>query len=166
MKNKNILVIRCTDLQHLDKVFKKLRAEFPDAKLSLLTHRHGAAAAAAYTETVIVYPYTQSYGFFRDMKTLNDMNFDTVVIPVGNVSGSGFLNVFLFTLTIKTGTRLMCNLPLELKPLSKSKIIGLLLRNSLYTLASGVLAAVAGAVLLIGWPVFALLTRGGKSSDK
>lgn len=157
---KNILVIRCTNLQHLDKVFSKLRAEFPDAKTALLTHRHGALQAADYTETVIVYPYTENYGFLRRLKPLNDMNFDAIVVPVGNVSGSGFLNVFLFTLTIKAASRFMCNLPLELKSLSRLKIIGLMLRNSLYTLASGVLSAVAGAILLIGWPVFTLLTRG------
>ncbi|MEO5359109.1 MAG: hypothetical protein H7843_01535 [Nitrospirota bacterium] len=162
MMIKNILVIRCTNLQHLDKVFSKLRTEFPGAKTALLTHRHGALQAADYTDTVIVYPYTENYGYLRRVKSLNDMNFDAIVVPVGNVSGSGFLNVFLFTLTIKARSRFMCNLPLELKPMSRVKIIGLMLRNSLYTLASAVLSAAAGAILLIGWPVFAMLTKGRK----
>ncbi|MBF0515909.1 MAG: hypothetical protein HQK97_02155 [Nitrospirae bacterium] len=159
---KHILVIRCTNLQHLDKVFSKLRAEFPGAAITLLTHRHGAAAAADYTDSVVVYPYTENYGFFRSLKSLDSMNFDAIVVPVGNVSGSGFLNVFLFTLTIKAGARFMCNLPLELIPLSRLNIISLMLRNTVYTAASGVMAAAAGAVLLIGWPVFTLLTKGGR----
>jgi hypothetical protein len=156
---KNILVIRCTNLQHLDKVFMKLKAEFPGARAALLTHRHGALQAEAYTETVVVYPYTENYGFLRSLKSLDDMNFDAVVIPVGNISGSGFLNVFMFALTIKAASRFTCNLALALTPLSKTKIIALLLRNGIYTAISGALTIAAGAVLLIGWPVFALLTR-------
>ncbi|MCG6552233.1 MAG: hypothetical protein L7F77_07890 [Candidatus Magnetominusculus sp. LBB02] len=159
---KRILVIRCTNLQHLDKVFQRLRAEFPGAATALLTHRHGALQAADYTETVIVYPYTENYGFYRGYKPLNDMNFDAVVVPVGNVSGSGFLNVFLFSLTIKTGQRLMCNLPLELKPISKVKIIAMAIRNGLYTAIGGVLTAAAAAVFVVGWPLFAMLTRPGR----
>ncbi|MBF0486718.1 MAG: hypothetical protein HQK98_01025 [Nitrospirae bacterium] len=162
MMMRNILVIRCTNLQHLDKVFKRLRAEFPDAKTTLLTHRHGAAQAASYTEAVVVYPYTKNYGFFRGMKSLSEMNFDAVVIPVGNISGSGFLNVFLFTLTIKAALRFTCNSALELKPLPKRKIIALLFRNILYTTTSAMLTTVVSAVLLVGWPVFALLTKGDK----
>ena len=160
---KNILVIRCTNLQHLDKVFEKLRCDFPGAKTALLTHRHGALAAGAYTDTVAVYPYTENYGYLRPMKSLNAMNFDAVIVPVGNISGSGFLNVFLFTLTIKAASRFTCNTALELKPLSKAKIIGLLLRNTLYAAAAGALTIAAGAVLLAGWPVFTILTKGGKA---
>ncbi|MBF0343203.1 MAG: hypothetical protein HQL06_03140 [Nitrospirae bacterium] len=148
-----ILIIRSTSFQLLDRVLARLKAMYPQSEISLLTHQHGKLAAEKYTDVnhVYVYPYTDAFSLFRLPNELEQQRFDVVIVPVGNITGSGFLNVFLFSLRLKTEKRLLCNIALDFTPLSSLKITAILLRNSVFMIIAGGLTVVASVLFLLFW---------------
>lgn len=150
---KELLIIRSVSFQQLDKNLVAIREHFPDHKLSLLTHEHGLLLAQKYKDIdqIYVYPYKESFSYRRKVKELQDKEFDTVIIPVTNLSGAGFLNVFLFSLSLKTKKRLVCNVISGLGEVSRIHILLMGLRDKLFSLLSLLFTVVVGffAVLLL-----------------
>ncbi|MBF0566492.1 MAG: hypothetical protein HQK89_14775 [Nitrospirae bacterium] len=149
----NILIIRSCSFQHLDRVIERLKGDFPEAKFAVLTHVHGKEMAATYTNVsrVIVYPYVKSFSFTRLPQELRYADFDVVIVPVSNVSGAGFLNVFLFSLRIRSIKRYIINIRLELKPFSATKATGMVAADLVYKIVAVALTPIMSGVVLLTW---------------
>lgn len=143
---KELLIIRSVSFQQLDKNLVAIRERFPEHRISLLTHEHGVLLAQKYKaiERIYVYPYKESFAYRRKVKELADREFDTVIIPVTNLSGAGFLNVFLFSLSLKAKKRYVCNVVSEFREVSCARILLMGLRNNLFSLFSFVFTIVVG----------------------
>ena len=173
----------------MDGVMETLRRDFPDASITILTHAHGQAQARKYSLVhgevrVAVYPHRGNFSFFRPPGELGaDISgpcgldpdcsdglgpekteskpFDAVVVPVGNDSGSGFLNVFLFTLRVRAGRRFMCNRLLQMKEFSGARIIVSAVAGIFYSIAASAAAAVVGTAMLAAGVVYSLVIKSG-----
>ena len=129
---KELLIIRSVSFQQLDLNLEKIMEQFPGYRISLLTHEHGVKLAEKYDkiEEIHVYDYKAGFGWSRKAGSLKGKRFAAVVIPVTNISGAGFSNVLLFSLTVKTERRYLCNVVSEIRELSVPGILaGLLLRG-------------------------------------
>lgn len=150
---KELLIIRSVSFQQLDKNLIAIRERFPDHELSLLTHEHGFLLARKYKDIdlVYVYPYKESFSYRRKVRELQSKEFDTIIIPVTNLSGAGFLNVFLFSLSLKAKKRLVCNVVSEFREVTRTRILLMGLRDKLFSLFSLLFTVVVGffAVLLL-----------------
>jgi hypothetical protein len=173
---KTALVIRSSSFQHMDGVMDTLRRDFSDADVTILTHAHGAAQARKYAHAygkvrVAVYPHRGNFSFFRppgltgtadyDSCGLPAEPFDAVIIPVGNDSGSGFLNVFLFTLRVRANRRFMCNRLLQMKEFSGARIIASAAAGILYSIFAAAAAAAVGTAILAAGFVYSLIIKFG-----
>ncbi|MBF0606458.1 MAG: hypothetical protein SFH39_06780 [Candidatus Magnetobacterium sp. LHC-1] len=166
---KRVLIIRSTGFQHLDRILGKLKDKYPQGEICLLTHRHGKPLAEKYADIshVYVYPHTGAFSFLRapyePKPELKNRAFDVVIVPVGNVTGAGFLNVFLFSFRLRAERRLICNISLEFKPLTRPALTVSLLKGLVFTAIAGVITAIASLLFLILWIVSSF--RDGKSED-
>jgi hypothetical protein len=151
--SRRALIIRSVSFQQLDQNFLELIKTFPRYEWDLLTHEHGVKLAGKYQSVhrVISYSYTESFSIWRREKSLKGKYYDALIIPVANLTGAGFLNVFLFSLTIKAKKRYMCNLVSELHPVSFSTIAVKAMMSLLNNVVSGILT---GALLPFLWLLF------------
>ncbi|MBF0536986.1 MAG: hypothetical protein HQL03_01900 [Nitrospirae bacterium] len=158
---KKVLIIRSTGFQHLDRILSKLREAYPQGEICLLTHQHGKPLAQKYADInhVYVYPYTGAFSFLRVPKELKGQHFDAVIVPVGNITGAGFLNVLLFSFRVRTDSRLICNISLDLIPLTRLALTASLLRSSVYTAIAGGVTAVTSLLFLLLWIMSSLPQR-------
>ncbi|MBF0337685.1 MAG: hypothetical protein HQL05_07605 [Nitrospirae bacterium] len=162
---KRVLIIRSTGFQHLDRILGKLKDKYPQGEICLLTHQHGKPLAEKYAEisNVYVYPHTGAFSFLRapyePTSELKSRAFDVVIVPVGNVTGAGFLNVFLFSFRLRAETRLMCNISLEFKPLTRLALTVSLLKGIAFTAVAGVITVVVSLLFLILWIVGSVAGR-------
>jgi len=152
-----ILIIRSAGFQQLDKNMPEIVRHFPDSRISLLTHEHGVQPAQKYRELnrIHVYPYAASFHPRRRVPELAGKSFDAVVVLVANLSGSGFLNVLRFALTIRAKRYYICNLVSEIREVRPADIR---LRHTLnlgYIALAGCMTAIAApfaaAYLLLQW---------------
>ena len=152
---KELLIIRSVSFQQLDKNLVAIRERFPEYKLSLLTHEHGLLLAKKYKDIdqIYVYPYKESFSYCRKVKELEDKEFDTVIIPVTNLSGAGFVNVFLFSLSLKAKKRLVCNVVSEFREVLKTCIVLMSLRDKLFSSFSFLFTIVVGFFMVILLPI-------------
>ncbi|KJU85603.1 conserved hypothetical protein, membrane [Candidatus Magnetobacterium bavaricum] len=162
---KRVLIIRSTGFQHLDRILGRLRDKYPQSEICLLTHQHGKPLAEKYADIahVYVYPHTGAFSFLRVPDELKRHGFDVVIVPVGNITGAGFLNVLLFSFRIGADSRLLCNISLDFKPLTRLTLTASLLRSSVYTAIAGGMTAVASVLFLVLWIVSSL--SYGKNKD-
>jgi len=155
----DILIIRSVSYQQLDKALPVIRQAYPGSRVVLLTHEHGAAQARKMPgiDDVRIYPYREGFHWRRPVPTVQGESYEAVVIPVANTTGAGFWNVCLFALTIKTRTRVLCNVASALRNLTTGQIVsGAIIRSSFAPIAAvGTLAL--GLVLVPILPL--LLTR-------
>lgn len=151
---KELLIIRSVSFQQLDKNLVAILERFPDHKISLLTHEHGVLLAQKYKDIdqIYVYPYREGFAYWRKANELKDREFDTVIIPVTNLSGAGFLNVFLFSLSLKAKKRFVCNVVSEFREVTRIRILLMGLWNKLFSLLSFIFTLVVGAFTIIMLP--------------
>ncbi|KJR41847.1 hypothetical protein MCHI_002224 [Candidatus Magnetoovum chiemensis] len=151
---KNILIIRTTSFQNLDRILKTLKITHNSIEtITVLTHEHGKAFAEKYDDinTVLVYPFKGNFSVFKYPKNMENLRFDTTIIPVDNLTGRGYLNVYIFTLRINTKNRLTINKKQEIKPLSKKHIAFLTLNSYLYFTTSLMFTTITTATMLTLW---------------
>ncbi|ABZ83334.1 hypothetical protein HM1_1242 [Heliomicrobium modesticaldum Ice1] len=148
-KEKWCLVIRSVPFQQMDKIIPALTREFPGHRLAVLTHPHGVQMASSYAEVDEVIPYSQPGSFDREYipEAVKARVWDVVIVPVANVSGSGFYNVLRFGAAIAALSRFLINLPGELKPFTPG---GLIWGGSVNGMRA-LLAAVGAAILWLPW---------------
>ncbi len=154
---KELLIIRSVSFQQLDLNLPDIIKQFPDYKISLLTHEHGVELAKKYSEIseIYVYEYTGSFDKKNKVKSLSNKHFDTVIIPVTNITGVGFLNVLKYGLSIKADRYCMCNVVSDITNLSKAKLNGMFLKGALCKAVSALAAAVI-AVFFIPYTLLKL----------
>ena len=159
---KEVLIIRSVSFQQLDLNLTAIAERYRDCRISILTHEHGLLLARKYQyiSRVYVYPFKEGFSFLRPVKELRGKVFDTVIIPVSNLSGAGFLNVLFFSLTLKSGSRMICNLVSELKPVTPWQIIRRGVSNKVWSLIALLLT------LILAIPVLSLLPFGLKRIEK
>jgi hypothetical protein len=159
---KEVLIIRSVSFQQLDLNLAAITERYRGCRISILTHEHGLLLAQKYQDIdqVYVYPFKEGFNFLRPVKELRGKVFDTVIIPVSNLSGAGFLNVLFFSLTIKCQSRTICNLVSELRPVTPGQIIRRSVTNKAWSLISLLLT------LFLAIPVLLLLPFGLKRIEK
>ena len=160
---KEILIIRSVSFQQLDKNLPAIKERYPDHKISVLTHEHGALLTRKYkdVETVYVYPFREGFLYKNKVGEIKDKNFDVVVIPVANITGAGFFNVLKFSLSIKTGRRIICNVTSEMREIRPAAVRLIGIRNGITSALSAALTAVAAIPLVLLLPPGLSLLRKG-----
>ncbi|MZP29443.1 hypothetical protein GTO91_06960 [Heliobacterium undosum] len=151
------LLIRSVPFQQLDKIVPALVRQYPGMKLAVLTHSHGREMAASYREVdeVLIYPEVGSFDQAKVPEAVRSRQWDMVVTPVANVSGSGFYNVLRFGLAIPARQHAQVNLPGHFSQLTAAGLAWTGLRNGAFALV----AALAAALLwLPWWLLFSLLS--------
>lgn len=122
---KELLIIRSASFQQLDLNLPEIKKKFPNYKISILTHEHGVKLAEKYEdiEQIYIYDYKDGFSIKRKVKKFQNKVFDALIVPVTNVSGAGFSNVFLFSLSIKAKKKYQCNVISEIKEYTNKNII-------------------------------------------
>lgn len=145
-----LLIVRSAPFQQLDSNMAAINQAFPNHRISILTHEHGISLASKYKSVaqVYVYPHTGGFAFRKAVPELKDKRFEAVVVPVTNITGAGFLNVLLFSLTLKAKRRFVCNLVSDIRETSSAKIVGIACRNAAFSACAYALTGVAAVVLL------------------
>ena len=128
---KNILIIRSVSFQQLDLNLPAIKEKYGECNISLLTHEHGVKLAEKYADInkIYVYPYKEGFNINKKVDELRNLKFDVVIVPVTNITGSGFFNVLKFSKSINAEERVICNVVSELKPFSMGNIYSLQLKN-------------------------------------
>jgi hypothetical protein len=141
----------------LDKNLEKIEKQFPVSRgeweCHLLTHGHGTQRALSYKaiSQIIAYGSRSNFTFFhlppglrKTGKDNGDRNrkpgYEAIIVPVTNKTGAGFLNVLAMTLRIPSGSIYICNLTSEMWKVSRRKIVFQVIKSSLFSLLSIVLA--------------------------
>lgn len=152
---KELLIIRSVSFQQLDKNIVAICKHFPDHRINLLTHEHGLLLAQKYKaiDKIYVYPYKENFAYRRKVRELKEKDFDSIIIPVTNLSGAGFVNVFLFSLSLKAKKRYVCNVISELREITTTRIMLIGLKNKLISLFSFLLTLVMGFFAIIILPL-------------
>ena len=152
---KDILIIRSVSFQQLDKNLPIVKKRFPDHKISVLTHEHGAPLARKYkdVETVYIYPYRGGFQYKDRANEISGTIFDAVIIPVANITGAGFFNVLKFSLSIKTGRRMICNVTSEITEIKPAAIRLIGVKNGMFSALSMVLTSVLALPLVLFLPL-------------
>lgn len=151
---KEVLIIRSASFQQLDKNMEAIEKRYKGHKISMLTHEHGVKLAEKYKniDKVYVYPYKDGFKYSQRVEELRDKEFETVIIPVTNISGAGFFNVLLFSLTVKAKKRVICNLVSDIWEISKPKIISTGIKNALISGLSRFISLICGVFVSILLP--------------
>ena len=136
-----VLIIRSAPIQQLDASLPKIRSFFDNPSISILSHRHCLDLLRKYNriQRIIPYPYKGSFDYKRKVFLDSDLRFDHAVVMVGNLSGSGFVNVLLFALALPVKKIWICNLIGQLKFISKPLVALITARNLFYKLFSSIL---------------------------
>ncbi|MDI3546989.1 MAG: hypothetical protein PWR10_641 [Halanaerobiales bacterium] len=151
---KKLLIIRSVSFQQLDKNIITIQEKYKDYNINLLTHEHGVKLAEKYKmiDKIHIYPYKGSFKFKNKVKELADEEFDLVIIPVTNITGAGFLNVLLYSLTLKTKKRVICNVVSDFKEISKTKIMLMGLQNIAMSFLSFILTGIFSIFIILFMP--------------
>ena len=152
---KELLIIRSVSFQQLDKNISVITQRFPEHNIHILTHEHGVLLAQKYKmiKGIYVYPYRSGFSYGKKVPELKEKPFDVVIVPVTNLSGAGFFNVFLFSLSIKAGQRFCCNVVSDLNEFKPAEIILSGLRNVLFKL----IARIGTAIFAIPMGLYLIL---------
>ena len=152
---KEILIIRSVSFQQLDKNLPVVKERYPDHKISVLTHEHGALLARKYkdVETVYVYPFREGFSCKNKADGIKDKFFDVVIIPVANITAAGFFNVLKFSLSIKAGRRMICNVVSEMREIKPAAIRLTGIRNVMITALSTALTGIVTVPLILFLPL-------------
>ena len=135
---KKILIIRSISMQQLDNLMSKLYTEYPEDDLYILTHSHAIKRCEKYKNIteIIDYERINNFSIFHIPKNINEHDFDIIIIPVTNISGVGFFNVFLMSLRIKSKKLFLYNLQSKKKERKKREIIFNFFKSILFSTIS------------------------------
>lgn len=145
---KRLLIVRSVSFQQLDLNLPEIKNKFPEHEICLLTHPHGVELAKKYNDIDKVYTYDYKGAFQSRNKVadINGMEFDVVIVPVTNMSGTSFENVMQYGVSIKAQNYYMCNMLSEFTKLTK---YGILLKRIKHTIFRCVAAVLTVPCLLI-----------------
>lgn len=152
MDNVDILIIRSTSNQHLALALRRLRREYPQGNMDVLTHAHCVESIGELDGVRDILPYPPSQYFTPFLLPVLKKKYPVVVVPVSNLTGSGYENVLLLALRLKKEKILLCNLGGELIPLSTQTILARTFRFLLF-----VPIAVLGALFFLTLNLLALI---------
>jgi len=158
---KEILIIRSVSFQQLDKNLPVIKKRYPDHKISVLTHEHGALLAGKYkdVETVYIYPFREGFSYKNKAGEMNDKIFNAVIIPVANVTAAGFFNVLKFSLSIKAGQRMICNVVSEMREIKPAAIRLTAIKNGMISALSIALTCIVAVPMFLFLPLRLFLLR-------
>lgn len=122
---KRLLIVRSVSFQQLDLNLPEIKKKFPEHEICLLTHPHGVELAKKYNDIdkVYTYDYTGAFQSRNKVKEIEGVDFDVVIVPVTNISGSSFENVLQYGISIKAQEYFMCNMISEFTNLTKYGIM-------------------------------------------
>lgn len=151
---KTLLIIRSASMQQLDKNLIEIEKRFSDHEIHMLTHEHSIKLVEKYKsiKQIYVYPYKSGFSVGNKVDELRGKEFDAVLIPVTNITGAGFFNVLRFSLTLRAKQRFICNLISDIWEVTSGKIRWMGIKNVLMSVASAILAGVAGIFVLLVLP--------------
>jgi hypothetical protein len=138
MPNRQVLLIRSASFQQLDRNLPELEKAFPNHEFNMLTHEHGVESARRYglLKHVYAYPYKESFDYCRKPVGLPEERFDSVIVPVSNLTGAGFMNVLLFSLRIPARKRYLCNMASEIREITAFSILAQGAMDAVYKAAA------------------------------
>lgn len=119
----NILIIRSTSNQHLALVVRRLKEEYPQATMDVLTHTHSVESIGELDGIRDIVSYPPSQYFTPFLLPALKKKYPVVVVPVSNLTGSGYENVLLLALRLKKEKIFLCNLGGELVLLPAKTIL-------------------------------------------
>jgi len=166
---KTILIIRSVSFQQLDKNLTAIARQFPTThyRFQLLTHSHGIDRARSYTaiSDLIDYDSPGNFSFFHLPRSLKrkemkarKQSYEAIIVPVTNITGTGFLNVLALTLRIRTKKIFICNLVSDIRETSKVAILRQILTAGISSLLAAV-ATVPLAVIALPYLLISLVTK-------
>jgi len=119
------LIIRSASIQQLDLNLPAVKNRFGGSMLSLLTHSHCVKAAEKYPDIdrVYVYKHKSGFRFWQKAAGVTNRSFEATVVQTANASGSGYLNVLLFALTVRAKKIYICGPASEITEIKKSTIV-------------------------------------------
>lgn len=169
MKEK-VLIIRSVSFQQLDQNLAAIVKEFPPEsfQLHLLTHRHGMERAQTYDalSNIIDYEHRGNFTLFHLPSTLKKTGYDTVIVPVTNKTGLGFLNVLALAFRIRSMRIMVCNMVSELRQVSRASILLRGVKAVLFSLIAGLGTLVVGVVLSPYLLIRLVLAKKRKNTNK
>ena len=148
---KKVLIIRSVSFQQLDLNLPAIKEKYKDCSICLLTHEHGVKLAEKYSDIneIYVYPYKEGFNINNKVKELENLEFESVVVPVTNITGGGFFNVLKFSKSIKCRERVMCNVISDIKSFKMSDIYWLQVKNLLMNVISGLGTVILSPIILL-----------------
>lgn len=150
MKEK-VLIIRSVSFQQLDQNLAAIVKEFPSEsfELHLLTHGHGMERAHTYQALSTIFDYERrgNFTFFYLPSALKKQTYDTVIVPVTNKTGLGFLNVLALAYRIRSKRIIICNMVSEFRQVSRPGILLRGIKALLFSLLAGLGTVLVGVVL-------------------
>ena len=148
---KNILIIRSVSFQQLDLNLPVIKEKYSPCSISLLTHEHGLKLAEKYSDIdkIYTYPYKEGFNIKNTVSELKNTEFDAAIVPVTNITGSGFFNVLKFSKSIKCKECVMCNVVSEIKPFTMNNIYWMEMKNNFMSIASIFATVMLSPIILI-----------------
>lgn len=145
---KRLLIVRSVSFQQLDLNLPEIKKKFPEHEICLLTHPHGVELAKKYNDIdrVFTYDYKGPFQSRNKVADINGMDFDVVIVPVTNMSGSSFENVLQYGVSVKAQNYYMCNMLSEFTKLTK---YGILFKRIKHTIFRGMAAVLTVPCLII-----------------
>jgi hypothetical protein len=155
---KRLLIIRSVSFQQLDNNFVYIRKQFPDHEIHILTHEHGRDFCQKYpfVTGVIIYPETGNFDRNEKIPGFEKESYDDVIVPVANLSGVGFANVFAFALSLDAPRVHQCSLAgviVEMKPNEIRKV----LCYSRFCAFTGILFGAGLGLIIVSWFMLLIL---------
>lgn len=157
MTHRKVLILRSVSLQQLDQNLPAIQAAFPGAEFHLLTHPHAIAECRKVPGLAKVIPLASAASFspFRLPRRIRRERYAAAVVPVSNLSGVGFANVFLTALASGAQDIYRCNLVSEIVRIEKTALLGRFLASFPLRL----LALTLTTVLVVPALLWMLLSR-------
>ncbi|MED0670811.1 hypothetical protein P4S95_11435 [Aneurinibacillus aneurinilyticus] len=151
---KTLLIIRSASMQQLDKNLVEIEKRFSDYEIHMLTHEHSIKLVEKYKsiKQIYVYPYKSGFSAGNKVDELRGKEFDAVLIPVTNITGAGFFNVLRFSFMLRAKQRFICNLISDIWEVTSGEIRWMGIKNVLMSIASAILAGIAGIFVLLVLP--------------
>lgn len=148
---KKVLIIRSVSFQQLDLNMPAIKEKYSPCSISLLTHEHGVKLAEKYSdiEKIFTYPYKEGFNIKNKVSSLENEEFDAVIVPVTNITGSGFFNVLKFSKSIKCKERTMCNVVSEINPFTMVDIYWLQTKSNLMSIISVFATIILSPIIFI-----------------
>jgi hypothetical protein len=161
-----LLVVRSVSFQQLDASLEAVRARFPSHAIDVLTHEHGRELAASYrtVDSVIVYPEPGPFtrGAWRPPP---GVTWDVVVVPVANLTGAGFANVFDFARPLGPSVY-RCNLAGDIVELPAAELDRVRRRDRVNRVAAAVVGPLVGALAAAAFAIAVGLARLGGAGGR